>query len=70
VASSSTKSVAGALTSISNTSDTVPPLPSSAVTFTVNVPTSPAWGVPLKVRLPAVKVSQPGNALSSPWVAL
>ena len=48
----------------------VPLLPSFAVTFTETVPTSAACGVPEKVRLPAVKVSQVGRAVSSGLVAV
>ena len=43
----------------------LPPLPSFAVTRTVIVPASPACGVPAKMRLTAVKVSQLGNAVLS-----
>ena len=38
-------------------------LPSVQVVLTATVPTSPLAGVPLYVRVFAVKVSQPGNAL-------
>ena len=49
---------------------TVPPLPSSAVTLTVTVPVSPDWGVPEKVRVLAVKLSQVGKAVPSAFVAV
>ena len=54
---------------MSKVSLTEPPLPSSAVTFTVNVPASAACGVPAKVRVTAVNPSQSGSALPSPLVA-
>ena len=44
-------------------SDTVPPLPSLAVTVTLTGPTSPLAGVPLKVRVLASKLSQAGSVL-------
>ena len=59
-----------ALTVMVKVSETEPPLPSVAVTFTDSVPTLAAWGVPLKLRLPSVKLNQVGNALSSPCVAV
>ena len=40
----------------------LPPLPSSAVTWMLRVPTSPLAGVPLKVRVAALKFSQAGKA--------
>ena len=49
---------------------TVPPLPSSAVTFTDTTPASAAAGVPEKVRVEPVKLSQPGSALSSNCAAV
>ena len=55
-------------TAMSKVSLTVPPLPSSAVTFTETVPA--VVGVPEKVRVPAVKLSQSGSALPSPLVAV
>ena len=61
--------VAPSLTVMLNSSDTVPPLPSSAVTLTVSVPASPLAGVPDKVRVPASKLSQDGRGESSPRVA-
>ena len=45
-------------------------LPSLAVTVTDNVPTSPDWGVPEKVRSLAVKLSQVGKAVPSAFVAV
>ena len=57
-----------ALTTMSKVSFTEA-LPSLAVTFTDAVPASPACGVPEKVRVPAAKASQPGNALPSDFVA-
>ena len=62
--------VPAALTTMSKLSETVPPLPSLAVTFTVRVPTSPDAGVPLKVRVAGAKVNQVGRALPSPFVAV
>ena len=47
---------------MSKVSLTVPPSPSLAVTFTVTVPAFAAGGVPEKVRVLAVKVSQFGSA--------
>ena len=41
---------------------TEPPLPSSAATSMLTVPTSPLVGVPLKVRVAASKFSQLGSA--------
>ena len=61
---------AAAATSMSKLSVTVPPLPSSAVIRTVTVPALPDCGVPAKVRLAWVKVSQVGSAEPSPWVAV
>ena len=58
-----------ALTVMSNSSLTDPPLPSLAVTFTDTVPTSEAAGVPAKVRVLSVKVSQVGSAVPSACVA-
>ena len=49
---------------------TVPPSPSLAVTSTVRVPASAACGVPEKVRVLPVKVSQSGSAVPSPLVAV
>ena len=54
----------------SNVSLTVRPLSSLAVTFTVTVPASAVCGVPENVRVPAVKVSHDGSAVSSPLVAV
>ena len=62
--------VAPSLTTMSNSSEAVPPLPSSAVTLTVSVPASPLAGVPEKVRVPASKLSQDGRGESSPLVAV
>jgi len=45
-------------------------LPSVAVTFTVMAPTSPLAGVPLKVRVATLKLSQPGSAEPLASVAL
>ena len=59
-----------ALTTMSNSSLTVAPSPSLAVTFTVTVPTSPPCGVPENVRVVSSKVSQGGSALSSSFVAM
>ena len=59
-----------AATVISNSSLTDPPLPSLAVTFTATVPMSAACGVPEKVRVPAVKTSHVGSAVSSAFVAV
>src|SRR5207342_3041170 len=56
-------------TTMLNVSDTGS-APSLAVTFTASVPTSPLPGVPLKVRVAAVNVSQLGNVLPSPLVAV
>ena len=53
---------------MSKVSLTVPPLPSSAVTFTVTV--AAVVAVPEKVRVPAVKVSQEGSVVPSPLVAV
>ena len=53
-----------------NSSLTEPPLPSLAVTFTATVPTSAVAGMPEKVRVVAVKVSQVGSALPSAFVAM
>ena len=47
------------LITISKLSLMMPPLPSSAVTVTVVVPTSAFNGVPVKVRVAALKLSQP-----------
>lgn len=47
-------------TTISNVSDAVS-LPSLAVTTTDNVPVSPAPGVPEKVRVVPLKLSQAGR---------
>ena len=44
-------------------------VPSLAVTLTARVSTSVAMGVPEKVRVPALKLSQVGRAVSSPLVA-
>ena len=65
-----TPGATGKDTTMSKISLTVPPLPSSAVTFTDRVPTSPACGVPEKVRVASSKPSQPGSGLSSACVAL
>ncbi len=46
----------------SKVSDTVPPRPSSAVTLTEIVPTSPLAGVPLNVRVASLNVNHAGNA--------
>jgi hypothetical protein len=43
---------------------------SLAITLTVSGPISADPGVPLKVRVPAVKVSQTGSAEPSAWVAV
>ena len=43
---------------------------SAALTLTLIVPTSPLAGVPLKVRVAALKLSQVGSALPSASVAL
>ena len=51
-----------AATAMSKVSLAVPSLPSSAVTFTENV--AAVVGVPEKVRVLAVKVSQSGSASS------
>ena len=48
-------------TTISNVSVTVPPLLSLAVTVIEIVPTSEFDGVPLKVRVVGLKISQVGN---------
>ena len=62
---------AGAVTTaMSKVSLTVPPLLSSAVTLTDTVPTSAAAGVPEKVRVEAVNVSQAGSAVPSDFVAV
>ena len=45
-----------------NVSVTVPPLPSLAVTLMLMVPTSPLAGLPLKVRVAALKLNQAGKA--------
>ena len=55
----------GTLTTMSNSSLTVPLLVSLAVTFTVTAPASAAAGVPAKVRVLAVKVSHVGSVASS-----
>ena len=49
------------VTAILNVSKVEALEPSVAVTFTVIVPTSPFFGVPLKVRVPALKESQEGR---------
>ena len=60
-----------AATTMSNSSLTVPPRRSSAVTFTVSVPASDNMGVPEKVRVPASKESHVvESALPSPFVAV
>ena len=59
-----------ALTVISNSSLTDPPLPSLAVTFTATVPTSVTCGVPEKVRVLAVKDSHVGSAALSAFIAV
>ena len=46
------------------------PLPSVAVTFTLTRPTSPFAGVPEKVRVVALKLSQVGSAVPSARVAV
>ena len=53
-----------------NSSLTEALLPSVAVTLTVIVPTSPLAGVPLKVRVAGLKLSQLGSALPFDSVAL
>jgi len=58
------------LTVRSNSSETNADELSVAVNLTVMVPTSSFNGVPLNVRVPAVKVSQAGRALSSDKDAL
>ena len=59
-----------AATAMSKLSLTVPPLPSSAVTFTDRVPMSAACGVPEKFWVSAAKVSQSGSAVPSLLVAV
>ena len=61
---------AAALTVMSNSPLTDPPLPSLAVTFTATVPASAACGVPEKVRVLAAKASHVGSAVSSAFVAV
>ena len=45
-------------------------LPSLAVTLTATVPTSLEVGAPLKLRVPALKLSHAGSAVPSARVAL
>ena len=45
------------------------PAPSVAVTLMSIAPTSPLAGMPLKVRVAALKDSQPGSAVPSAFVA-
>ena len=52
----------GRVTTRLKVSVTVPPLPSSAVTSMLSVPTSAVTGVPLKVRVAASKLYQAGRA--------
>ena len=61
---------AAALTVMSNSSLTDPPLLSLAVTFTDTVPMSAACGVPEKVRVVAAKDSHVGSAAPSAFVAM
>ena len=49
-------------TTISKVSVTVPPLPSLAITSIDTVPTKSLVGVPLNVRVPALKLNHAGNA--------
>ena len=51
------------MTARSKTSDALSPPPSRAITRRLVTPAAP--GVPLKVRVPASKLSQAGNALPS-----
>ena len=60
---------AAALTVMSNSPLTDPPLPSLAVTSTDTVPTSAVCGVPEKVRVPAAKDSHVGSVAPSACVA-
>ena len=60
---------AAALTVMSKSSLTDPPLPSLAVTFTDTVPTSAVCGVPEKVRVPSAKASHVGSVAPSAFVA-
>ncbi len=48
-------------TTMSKVSVTVPPLPSLAITSIDTVPTLAFEGVPLKVRVAALKLNQPGS---------
>ena len=57
------------LTVSSKVSLTVPPLPSSAVTAILKIPTSSLVGVPLKVAVLALKLSQLGKGEPSARVA-
>ena len=53
-----------------NTSSTLPPWPSLAVTLTDTDPTSPFDGVPVNVRVDPSNDSQPGRGEPSASVAL
>ena len=53
-----------------NSSNAEAPTTSIAVTLTLSVPTSPFTGVPLKVPVLALKLSQLGNTVPSDSVAL
>ena len=62
--------VTSGLTVRLNTSETVPPAPSLAVTRRLAVPTAERAGVPLKTRVAVLNASQDGSALPSARVAL
>ncbi|MCY1361852.1 hypothetical protein D9M68_257430 [compost metagenome] len=51
-----------AATTMLKVAETVPPWPSSAITWRLRVPASLSVGVPLKVRVAASKLSQAGRA--------
>ena len=57
-------------TVMANTSETLAPARSVAVTLTLMLPTSPLRGVPLKVRVGASKASQVGSGAPPASVAL